>query len=203
MSAGPRLILASGSPRRAELLAQMGLRVEIHPAQVDERSLAGELPAPHVERLAHAKAAAVAREHPEALVIGGDTVVVDGDRILGKPGSEDEAAEMLLSLAGRSHAVFSGVALVGAGVDERAWSRTEVRFHPFGMDTARAYVATGEPLDKAGSYGIQGMGAALVEAIRGDYYTVVGFPLGHFLALLERAGWRYAFEDGLVPLARR
>lgn len=202
MSAAPRLVLASGSPRRAELLSQMGLRFEVRPATVDERSLAGELPAQHVERLAHAKAVAVARDVPDALVVGGDTVVVDGDRILGKPASDDEAAEMLLSLAGRSHAVFSGVALVGPGVDESAWSRTEVRFHPFDAATARAYVATGEPMDKAGAYGIQGMGAALVEAIRGDYYTVVGFPLGHFLALLERAGWRYAFEDGLVPLTR-
>jgi septum formation protein len=178
----------------------MGLRADIRPAEVDERYLPGETPAQHVERLAMAKAAAVAREEPDALVVGGDTVVVDGDRVLGKPASEDEATEMLRSLSGRSHHVLSGIALVGPGVAESTWSLTEVRFRTFGDATARAYVATGEPMDKAGAYGIQGMGAALVAEIRGDYYTVVGFPLGRFLELLARAGWRYAFGEGLEPV---
>lgn len=195
----PRLVLASASPRRAELLSQMGLRAEIRPARVDERYLAGETPVRHVERLARAKAEAVARNVPDALVVAGDTVVVAGDRVLGKPASEDEATEMLLSLSGRSHMVFSGVAVVGPDVEESGVSSTEVLFRAFGEAEARAYVATGEPMDKAGSYGIQGKGAALVAEIRGDYYTVVGLPVALFLELLERAGWRYAFGGGLEP----
>lgn len=190
---GPRLVLASGSPRRAAVLAQLGLAPEVVAADVDERDLPGETPAAHVERLARAKALAVALSEPDALVVGGDTVVVDGDRVLGKPRSTDEATEMLASLAGREHEVYSGLALVGEHGTVSGASRARVRFRAFDRRVARRYAETGEPADKAGAYGIQGLGAALVEAIEGDYYSVVGFPVGLFLELLERAGWRYDF----------
>jgi len=190
---GPRLVLASASPRRADLLRQLGLSVEIRPAHVDERSLLGEEPHRHVERLARAKAEAVAVEMPGSLVIGGDTEVVLDGRVLGKPADDGEAVAMLLSLAGRAHEVLSGVALAGPHGVLSGVGRAEVHFRAFDRTFAEAYVASGEPHDKAGAYGIQGLGGALVEAIRGDYYTVVGLPLGLLIELLEEAGWRYAF----------
>jgi len=163
------------------------------PAHVDESYLAGETAAEHVDRLARGKAEAIASEIPNALVIGGDTVVVDGGRVMGKPGSDEEAVDMLMSLAGREHHVLSGVAIAGPSGTVSRVVRTEVRFREFGERTARAYVATGEPADKAGAYGIQGLGAALVEEIRGDYYCVVGFPVAALLDLLAETGWRYTF----------
>ena len=190
---GPRLILASASPRRAELLRGLGLSVEVAPADVDETYLPEETPEAHVERLARAKAEAVLGRVGSGLVVGGDTVVVDGDRVLGKPRSREEAVAMLLALAGGEHRVFSGIALAGEGETLSAVGRAAVHFRPFAVADAEAYVATGEPMDKAGAYGIQGLGAALVEGIRGDYYTVVGFPIARFLQLLGAKGWRYAF----------
>lgn len=194
----PLLVLASASPRRADVLRQLGVVFNVRPARVDERYLPDESPAEHVERLAREKAQAVSARHPEALVVGGDTVVVDGDRVLGKPTDEEEALAMLRSLAGRSHAVLSGVALAGAHGVVSGVSATEVVFRPVDEAFLSSYVATGEPLDKAGAYGIQGGGAALVAEIRGDYYTVVGLPVPLFLDLLERAGWRHTFT-GLEP----
>jgi septum formation protein len=189
----PRIVLASASPRRADLLRQMGLEPEIRPAHVDESYLAGEGAEAHVERLARAKAEAVARSEEGALVVGGDTVVVCEGRILGKPRDEREAVEMLLALAGRTHRVLSGIALAGEAGTVSAVGRAQVRFRDYGPELAGAYVATGEPLDKAGAYGIQGLGAALVDGIDGDYYTIVGLPIGRFVELLARSGWRYAF----------
>lgn len=193
MRAAPRLVLASASPRRAELVARLGLEAEVVPPEVDETYLRGEHPAAHAERLAREKAEWVAAREPGALVIGGDTVVVKDGRVLGKPASEEEAVRMLVSLAGRAHDVLSAVALAGMGETTCALGRARVWFRPFGPAAARAYAATGEPMDKAGAYGIQGLGAALVERIEGDYYTVVGFPIARFLELLELRGWRYAF----------
>lgn len=193
MTGFPRLVLASASPRRAELLARLGLAAEVFPPSVDETYPSGEEPAAHAERLAREKAEWVSGRVPGALVVGGDTVVVDGGRVLGKPGSEEDAVAMLLSLAGREHEVLSAVALAGDGPTLAAVGRARVRFRDFGVDVARAYAATGEPLDKAGGYGIQGMGAALVDGLDGDYYTVVGFPITRFLELLELRGWRYVF----------
>jgi len=195
----PHLVLASASPRRADLLRQLGLEADTRPAHVDESYVAGETPAGHVERLARDKAEAIAAEVPHALVIGGDTVVVDGSRVMGKPGSDEEAVQMLMSLAGREHHVLSGVAIAGPSGTVSRVVRTEVRFRDFGESTAVAYVATGEPADKAGAYGIQGLGAALVEEIRGDYYCVVGFPVAALLDLFAAAGWRYVFGR-LEPL---
>lgn len=195
----PSLVLASASPRRADLLLRLGLEVEAVPADVDETYLPGETAAAHVERLARLKAETVAALRPLALVVGGDTVVVDGERVLGKPRSPEEAVAMLVALAGREHRVLTAVALAGQGETVSATGTARVRFRSFDRRLAEEYVATGEPMDKAGAYGIQGLGAALVEGIEGDYYTVVGFPIGRFLELLERKGWRYAFGR-LEPL---
>jgi septum formation protein len=194
----PRLVLASASPRRLQLLQMLGFEPEVHAPAVDESYLAGEEPGAHAERLAREKAGAVAAAWPDAVVIGSDTVVVlDGD-VLGKPRDAAHAAEMLLRLQGRTHEVATGVAVASAGALWSAVERVEVRFRAFDAALARAYAATGEPLDKAGGYGIQGVGATLVEGIKGDYFAVMGLPLACTVRLLERAGWQYAF-DGLQP----
>lgn len=194
MTEPPPLVLASASPRRTRLLTMLGLAHEIRPARVSEVRRPGEAPETQVKRLAREKAVAVARDRPDALVLAGDTVVVlDGD-VLGKPEDPDAAVETLLSLAGREHVVASGLALalprgrVHARVD-----LARVTFRAFGRDLARMYVATGEPMDKAGAYGIQGRGAALVTRVEGDYHTVVGLPVSGLVELLSAAGWRYAF----------
>ena len=189
----PQLVLASGSPRRADVLRQLGLDPVVSPSDVDEAHLHGESPSEHVERLARAKAETVAAAYPGALVIGGDTVGVDGERILGKPSDESDAVAMLLSLSGRTHQVLTGIALCGAHGTVSLVSRADVRFRAFDQSVAREYASTGEPLDKAGSYGIQGLGAALGEGIDGDYYSVLGFPVDAFIRLLEQAGWHYDF----------
>jgi nucleoside triphosphate pyrophosphatase len=172
----------------------LGVPFEVHAADLDESWIEGESPEAHVERLAREKAESVGAEYPGRLVLAGDTVVVlDGD-ILGKPADSLDAAEMLLRLSGREHYVASGLALrTESGATESGFSVTRVRFADFDRETAEAYVATGEPLDKAGAYGIQGKGAALVRAIEGDYYTVVGLPIPLMLDLFRRAGRQYAF----------
>jgi septum formation protein len=196
----PPLILASASPRRAELLRMLGLPFEIRTGSVVEDPLPGELPVPHVERLARAKAQAVSCEVPEALVLGGDTVVVSGGRILGKPRDADDAVSMLLGLAGRPHQVVSGLALFRNGLLLTSGTRsTVVHFRPFGPEEATAYVETGEPMDKAGAYGIQGLGAVLVEGIEGDHSTVVGLPIPLLLDLLQQAGYPFRFPGPAAP----
>lgn len=196
----PPLVLASASPRRRHLLEQLGLRFEVAVAAVDEAVLPGETGPGHVRRLALAKARAVAARRPDALVVGGDTVVtIDGD-ILGKPADETEAVGILLRLQGHEHRVETGVAVVGPSGEEAAdVVGADVRFRSFDRKLAEAYVATGEPLDKAGAYGIQGMGAALVESIRGDYFAVMGLPVSRLVELLEGFGWSYRFERELYP----
>ena len=190
----PAIVLASASPRRTSLMDMLGLAHEVLHPNVDETLLHGESPAAHVERLARAKAAAGASQRPEALVIGADTVVVLGRDVLGKPARRQDAVATLLRLAGRDHLVYSGLALATpTGEVHSGVSITRVWFRPFDESLARRYVATGEPLDKAGSYGIQGLGAALIERIEGDYFTVVGFPIPELMRLLELAGWRYLF----------
>ena len=188
-----RLILASNSPRRLDVLRQLGLDPSVRSPAIDESCIEGESPEAYVERLARSKAEAVAETESDALVIGGDTIVVSEDRLLGKPEDEDRAIEMLLSLAGRKHLVLTGLAISGQDGTVSAVSGTEVRFRSFTEAEARRYVMSGEPMDKAGAYAIQGLGAALVAEIVGDYYTVMGFPVGTFLDLLLQSGWRYEF----------
>jgi len=176
------------------MLRLLGIEHERCEARVEEAVLSGEAPEDHVLRLARAKAAAVAARHPGALVIGGDTVVTLGERILGKPTGPDDAVAMLLELAGRRHSVFTGVAVAGPAGVLASVGRADVVLRDFDAAEARAYVATGEPDDKAGGYGIQGRGAALVERISGDYYTIVGLPVVPLLDLMARQGWRYRFD---------
>jgi septum formation protein len=192
-NAAPRLVLASQSPRRAELIGRLGLEPEIVPADLDERYLPGETPEVHAERLAREKALAIAVSRPESLVVGSDTIVViDGD-VLGKPRDAANAVEMLMRLSGREHEVCTGIAVAHGGHVESGLERVRVRFRPLDRAACEAYVATGEPMDKAGAYGIQGFGSALVEGIAGDYFAVMGLPVVRMLGLIERFGWKYMF----------
>lgn len=191
---GPRLVLASASPRRRQLLEQLGLVVEVRPSDIDETALPGERPGEHVERLARAKAEAVAATEREALVIGGDTIVVLDGEILTKPKDPADAVAMLLRLQGREHRVDTGVAVSAAGGRTvSAVVSAAVRFRSFDRALAEAYVETGEPADKSGGYGIQGYGSVLVEEVRGDYFAIMGLPVARVVALLEELGYRYAF----------
>ncbi len=185
------IVLASASPRRRQLLELLGLKPDVVPTNTDETWKNGEAPAVHAERLAREKAAAAAKGG--AAVVGADTIVVIGGEILGKPRDPAEARAMLRRLAGREHEVFTAVAVQFGGAAASGVERTVVRFRPLDDATIAAYVATGEPLDKAGAYGIQGYGAVLVERIEGDYFTVMGLGLRLFAALLERVGLRYRF----------
>jgi septum formation protein len=188
-----RIILASQSPRRRELLMLVGIPHEVRPADLDERVLTGETPAPHAERLARAKADAVAANEPGAIVIGADTIVVlDGD-ILGKPRDKADAAAMLQRLSGRTHTVLTAVAVARNGRTVSGVESVEVTFRPLASDQIAAYIATGEPMDKAGAYGIQGFGAVIVERVHGDYFAVMGLALGRLVGLLEQVGVTYRF----------
>lgn len=173
------LVLASGSPRRAEILRAVGWPFEARAADVDETLAAGEEAVAYVERLALAKAAAVAAGLLFGLVLGADTVVVVDGRVLGKPRGRDEAREMLRLLGGREHEVLTGVALVRAeskrAVVAHEWTR--VRVGALMPDEIDWYVATDEPMDKAGAYAIQGRAALFIDGVEGDYWNVVGLPL--------------------------
>ncbi|HEY7236654.1 MAG TPA: Maf family protein [Gemmatimonadaceae bacterium] len=185
------VVLASQSPRRRDLLTLVGIPHEVRPANIDERYIAGEVPRAHAERLARGKAAAIST--PDAVTIGSDTiVVVDGD-VLGKPLDEGDAARMLRRLSGRSHVVITAVA---ASWKNRLVSDVEevtVTFRDLSDADIAAYVATGEPMDKAGAYGIQGYGATIVERVDGDYFAVMGLPLNRLARLLESLGIAYEF----------
>ncbi len=187
------IVLASSSPRRKQLLELLGLAFDVVPADIDETWRNGEAPAVHAERLAREKAAAVARD--DALVVGADTIVVLEGEILGKPRDAGEARTMLRRLAGRDHVVFTAVAAAWGGRMVSGTNRTAVHVRPLDDETIAAYVATGEPLDKAGAYGIQGYGAVLVERIEGDYFTVMGLGLGLFVDLLGPLGLEYRFAS--------
>lgn len=189
----PPLVLASQSPRRAELIGRLGLEFETVPADIDESYLHGETPPQHAERLAREKALKIAADRAGALVIGSDTIVVIDGEVLGKPRDTAHAVEMLTRLSGREHEVCTGVAVAHKGRVESALERVRVRFRPLDARAAEAYVATGEPMDKAGAYGIQGYGSALVQGIDGDYFSVMGLPVVRMLELIERFGWRYDF----------
>lgn len=186
MATIPELILASGSPRRRELLEGLGVRFKVRPVDLDESPLLGEAPGDYVLRLAIEKAAA--RVEPGELVLAADTTVVVDGEILGKPRDDDDACRMLRLLAGREHAVLTGIALHGSGkaaeVDE-----TLVRFAPLSPAEIDWYVATGEPRDKAGAYAIQGLGSLFVEGVEGSYSNVVGLPVPRMYRLFARLGY--------------
>jgi septum formation protein len=189
----PPLVLASQSPRRAELIGRLGLEFQTFPADLDESYMAGETPPQHAERLSREKALAIAAGRPEALVVGSDTIVVIDGEVLGKPRDRDHAIEMLTRLSGREHEVCTGVAIAHRGKVESDLERVRVRFRTLDARACEEYVATGEPMDKAGAYGIQGFGSALVEGIEGDYFAVMGLPVVRMLDLIARFGWRYGF----------
>jgi septum formation protein len=183
------LILASSSPRRRLLLDMLRIEFEVRPSNIPEIRQPGETPVGYTERLAREKAQSVAG----SLVLGADTTVVLEDHVFEKPADAGDALRMLRRLQGRTHQVITSVALVAGGVVRQATDITAVTFRPCDDDFLRAYIATGEPMDKAGSYGIQGYGAALVERIDGDFFGVMGLPVRLVLRLLEEAGHPFRF----------
>ena len=187
------IILASGSPRRRQLLEMLGIPFRVVQPDVDETYPAGEAPEAYVVRLARAKAAAVAGREPGALVLGADTTVEVRGQVLGKPSSPDEAVAMLKKLQGRTHHVLTAVALAKDGRIEHALDVSDVTFRPLDNATIEDYVATGEPMDKAGAYAVQGKGAVMVDWIRGDFFGVMGLPIRLVIELLDRFEVTYRF----------
>ncbi len=171
------IILASASPRRRELMEKVGLQFTVKVADICEIIPENATPDEAVMSLALQKAQAVAAENPDSVVIGADTVVALGDEILGKPRSEENAAELLKKLSGKSHTVYTGVAIIHGEKSKSFCEATEVEFYTLSDREIADYVATKEPMDKAGAYGIQGKGAVLVKRIDGDYFNVVGLPV--------------------------
>lgn len=187
----PRLVLASGSPRRSDLLRRLGLEFEVRVPAVDESLRPDEAPDSAAERLARLKARSQAEAG--ALTLACDTLVVHRGGVLGKPASPRDAVQMIRRLAGDEHRVYTGIALATPDRVESAVEDTRVWFRSLDPRECEEYVATGEPMDKAGAYGIQGYGAAIVRRIEGDYFNVMGLPIQRFLDLLRRFGWRYAY----------
>ena len=193
------VVLASQSPRRRQLLSLIGIAHDVRPANIDESYFAGEQPRAHAIRLARGKAEAIAA--PGAVTIGSDTiVVVDGD-VLGKPADASEAARMLRRLSGRAHTVITAVAVHWRDRLVADAEEVTVTFRQLSDAEISAYIATGEPMDKAGAYGIQGYGATIVERVDGDYFAVMGLPLNRLTRLLESLGLAYSF--GPVRLGQR
>ena len=188
-----RVVLASQSPRRRQLLELIGIPHEVRPADIDESLVVGELPERYVERLAREKAEVVAATENDALVIGADTTVVIDEIILAKPSDVIDAEEMIRRLSGRSHTVMTAVAASYRGRTVSAVELVDVTFRPLDDDEIRRYVATGEPMDKAGAYGIQGYGATIVRRIDGDYFAVMGLSLVRLVSLMNELGIAYDF----------
>lgn len=188
-----RVVLASASPRRRQLLDLVGIPHEVRPANIDENMRPREAPRRHAERLAREKASAIAARDPDLITIGADTVVVVNRKVLGKPKDVADATRMLSMLSGREHTVITAVAVSRGKKLRSAVEEVRVRFRRLRDDEIEAYVATGEPMDKAGAYGIQGYGATIVERIEGDYFAVMGLPLVRLVGLLRDVGVRYRF----------
>jgi len=189
----PRVILASASPRRRELLDLVGIAYDVEPADIDETYGDGEEAAAHAERLAREKGATIAARNPDAVVIAADTIVVIDGLVLGKPRDEADAARMLSMLGGQTHVVLTAVAVMYRGHVRSGVESVLVTFRALDRERIGAYIATSEPMDKAGAYGIQGFGATLVERIDGDYFAVMGLPLARMVDLLREIGVRYEF----------
>ncbi|HEV2017800.1 MAG TPA: Maf family protein [Gemmatimonadaceae bacterium] len=187
------MVLASASPRRRQLLNLIGIAHEVRPANIDETMRPRENPRRHAERLAREKASAIAKRDPDLITIGADTVVVVNREVLGKPRDAEDAARMLALLSGREHVVTTAVAVSRGKKLRSAVEEVHVRFRRLRDDEIEAYIATGEPMDKAGAYGIQGYGATIVERIEGDYFAVMGLPIVRLVGLLRDVGVRYRF----------
>jgi septum formation protein len=186
-------VLASASPRRRQLLDLIGIAHEVRPANIDETMRPRETPRRHAERLAREKASTIAKRDPDLITIGADTIVVLNRKVLGKPRDTDDAARMLTLLSGREHLVTTAVAVSRGKKLRSAVEEVRVRFRRLRDDEIEAYIATGEPMDKAGAYGIQGYGATIVERIEGDYFAVMGLPIVRLVGLLHDVGVRYEF----------
>ena len=182
------LILASASPRRQELLRNAGISFEVLPAVINETPKDGEAPRECAVRLALEKALVVSRTRPHDYVLGADTIVVIDGTILGKPCDAADAAWMLRLLSGRTHEVITGVCLVGTGFEDTRCETTLVTIAELSDDDIRAYVSTGEPMDKAGAYAIQGMASRWIPRIEGDYSNVVGLPIALVYQMLRERG---------------
>jgi septum formation protein len=196
-----RVVLASGSPRRHDLLNLVGISHEVRPPNIDETMRGRESPLRHAERLAREKASAVATRDPSLITIGADTIVVVNRKVLGKPADADHAAVMLRQLSGRQHTVITAVAVSRGKKLRSAVEEVRVKFRKLHDDEIDAYIATGEPLDKAGAYGIQGYGATIVECVNGDYFSVMGLPLARLVGLLRDLGVKYRFGEPLTASA--
>ena len=181
------LILASASPRRAELLRNAGIAFSVDPAHVPEQPLENEPPQDYAKRLAREKARAVLARHPQDAVLGADTIVVIGGRVLEKPLDTDDAARMLRALSGRTHEVITGVCLAAAGFERTQAESTRVTFAELSDQEIAGYVATGEPMDKAGAYAIQGIASRWAVRIEGCYFNVVGLPVPLVYGMLRQA----------------
>jgi septum formation protein len=190
-----RVVLASGSPRRHQLLNLIGIKHEVNPANIDETMRPREAPRRHAERLAREKAATIAVRDPDLITIGADTVVVINRKVLGKPADTADAARMLAMLSGREHTVITAVAVARGRKVRSAIEEVRVKFRRLRDDEIEAYIATGEPMDKAGAYGIQGFGATIVERIDGDYFAVMGLPLARLVGLMRDIGISYRFGE--------
>lgn len=184
------IVLASASPRRQDFLKSLRLHFTIQPASIDETPLPGERPEEFVMRLAHEKARSVAKAHPKSCAIGADTIVCMGNTLFGKPGTPEEALLMLQRLRGKTHKVMTGIALIHQveSVTKTFLETTSVTFAHFSDELLKAYIANGDPMDKAGSYGIQSGGAFLVETLQGSYSNVVGLPLTRLVQELVAMG---------------
>lgn len=196
-----RVVLASQSPRRRELLTLIGVAHTVAPADIDESVHALEDPVAHAERLARTKAMVIAAREDDAVVIGSDTIVVIDGEILGKPDNVQHATEMLRKLSGRTHTVVTAVAVATGGRVVSGVENVSVTFRTLSDQMIADYIKTGEPMDKAGSYGIQGFGATIVERIDGDFFAVMGLPLGRLIGLCAELGYSYRFGD--LSVARR
>ncbi|MBT2688096.1 septum formation inhibitor Maf [Bacillus sp. ISL-47] len=185
------LILASSSPRRKELLKNLHLTFEVSSSDVDESFDPRLTPDEIVKELAFRKAFAVFEKHPDAFVIGSDTVVVKDGNVLGKPSNSEEAFSMLKSLSGTTHSVYTGVSILAPGKQIKFYEKTEVVFWELTDEEINSYIGTGEPFDKAGAYGIQGFGSVLVKSINGDYFSVVGLPVSRTVRELRKAGYAH------------
>jgi septum formation protein len=190
---GCKVVLASSSPRRRDLLNLIGIAHEVRPANLDESMRPRETPRRHAERLARDKASAVAVRDPDLITIAADTIVVINRKVLGKPSDKEEAARMLSMLSGREHTVITAVAVSRGKKLRSAIEEVKVKFRRLREDEIEAYIATGEPMDKAGAYGIQGYGATIVERVEGDYFAVMGLPLVRLIALMRDVGVVYQF----------
>ncbi len=179
------IILASGSPRRRELLQTAGVNFKVCAAQGDEVLDPSLHPADAAVEIARQKAAEVAEKYPRDCVIGADTIVVVDDLILGKPKDKNDAANMLALLSGREHTVYTGVCIINDGDENCFAEATQVEFYPLTPEEITAYVESGEPMDKAGAYGIQGIGCVLVKGIKGDFFNVMGFPVARVLRAIR------------------